>query len=222
MSDVSFTVDALKGRFANQVGRARSLLVQFDQLYTADGGRGAPTTSQADVLRAAVVLLHAALEDLARSTEELFLPPRGSTESLDEVGFPLGGKRGVEKISLGTLRARFPGMSVEQVTAVCVRSRCERASYNDIGQFLRAFADSGVDVDFGRLLEPLGSLTARRHQIAHRADWIRYDDSSPNWKVRTLPRRQVERWADAVDSAGAAAFAAFDRLLIESDHADPT
>ena len=71
------TVAALiRQRFGENLDRVRNLVSLYSS--SVGVGQGRRTVQDADILRAAVVLLHATLEDLLRSLAEWKLPHRGT------------------------------------------------------------------------------------------------------------------------------------------------
>ena len=210
-------------RFHDHLARAESLVEQFATVYEARRGRGAPTTSEMDVLRAAVVLLHAALEDLARSCQEYLLPEFGGTDVLNAVPFPLLGDQTAEKIGLGTLQDEYGRSTVGELVAAAVRRRCDRSSYNNVKQLARAFREVRVEVEFAGTGSDLAALMSRRHQIAHRGDRPPIREPGAR-RVQPLARGQVEIWIAAVRVAGTDILAAVRRVLpnsTESNDARP-
>ena len=206
-------------RFEDHLARAESLVEQFVTVYEARRGRGAPTTSEMDVLRAAVVLLHAALEELARSCQEYLLPEFGGADVLNAVPFPLLGDRTAEKIGLGTLQDEYGRSTVGELVAAAVRRRCERSSYNNLEQLARAFREVRVEVEFAGTGSDLAALMSRRHQIAHRGDRPPFRAPGAR-RVQPLARGQVETWIAAVRAAGAAILPAVRRALTDLNDPD--
>jgi hypothetical protein len=97
------------------------------------GTRGRPPVGDADILRAAVLLLHAALEDLLRSTEELRLPlPTIPPDVFKTFKFvPPSGKDAKERFTLEDLAA-YRGQSVDDVFSKAIESYLDRSNYNNI------------------------------------------------------------------------------------------
>jgi hypothetical protein len=157
-------------RFALNLSRIHSLLRSFHVLSRSRAaGLGDPT----DILRAAVILLHATLEDLLRSLEELQLqrPPR---PALAPMMFPRESpeRRGEPKITLADLFSRFRGQSVNDVVMSSVHEHLTHRTYNNVGDVKAALRDLKVRTDAlpGRVEHDLAEMMKRRHQIAHQAD----------------------------------------------------
>src|SRR5258706_3639980 len=88
-------------RLARNIARAHNLVSIYKFLGGSSPGRR--SVGDTDVLRSAVVLIHASLEDFLRSLERAYLPKAGSTV-LKEIPLKGVGRSGrAEKFSLGDL-----------------------------------------------------------------------------------------------------------------------
>lgn len=180
-------------RFRHNAARVRRLVALHDAVPSV---AGAGPGDAADVLRSAVVFLHAALEDLVRNLVELRLPHAGP-DVLRRI--PLAGLRRGEKFTLGEL-ARFRGATVGDVIRRSVDAHLATASYGNMGDILIALDQAGIEA------EPLHShrgaiaaLMARRHLIVHRAD---LQTTASGHAHRPLARGDVVVWIEAVEAAG--------------------
>lgn len=186
----------IRSRFAGNLDRVLSLVESYDQI-TGGGRRRA--TSSSDLLRAAVVFLHAALEDLLRSLAEEVLP-NANGAILAELNLSLPGdnrsKFGVDDL------AKFRGSSIDEVIGRSIRESLERSSYNHLGDIrglLRRIGLGYHDVD--RYASDLAAMMNRRHWIVHRVD---RDYSKPSASPRAQPIKKstVTAWLEAVRSFG--------------------
>lgn len=139
-----------------------------------------------DILRAAVVLNHAYLEDFLRTLGTVFLP-NADVSVLDNVPLAGSGTRNrTEKFSLGKL-AQYRGKMVDDVIRISVLEDLERRSFNSVTEmisFLETIGVTPTNGDWNSDLENLsqavqencGGMAAleemirRRHNIVHRAD----------------------------------------------------
>ena len=192
--------DAIVANFADNLARVRSLVAVYDQI--ASPGAAPPTLAQTDVLRAAVVLLHASLEDLIRSSSEHLLPLAG-VDVLDEIGFPTPEGRNADRIRLGAL-APFRGDKVSDVIRAAVSARLQRSNYNSANEV--GYALERIGVSRG-VLSPdeatLEALMKRRHLIVHRAD--KDPTMLPGQGsalAQTLSKSTALAWIDTVDGVG--------------------
>jgi hypothetical protein len=149
-----------------------------------------------DILRAAVVFLHATLEDFLRYVGETYLPA-SSEEALNRVA--LVGTQDVprpEKFFLGKL-AQHRGKTVDQLITESVNAYLDRISFSDTTDISNLLEGAGIAVETVRPLYPrLSALMTRRHQIVHRADLV----DVPGDKRRATPidAATVTEWATAV------------------------
>jgi hypothetical protein len=149
-------------RFHSNLDRVRHLLAVYGRTPAAER-----RTDDADLLRAAVVFLHATLEDLVRSVLEWRLPA-ASPESLKDV--PLVGLKPRSAMNLADL-APHRGQLVDAVIANSVQAHLERSNFNDPGEVERALASVGLSrLPTTETKNLLGPMIQRRHLIVHRAD----------------------------------------------------
>lgn len=114
-------------------------LSRVDNLVSLYGtsSRGRTAVKEADILRAALVMLHASLEDYLRALL-IWKIDQFEEEILDEFGFNKKKKRSADKISLGEL-SRHREKSVAEVIDESVRSQLEEyQSFNNLGDVKKA------------------------------------------------------------------------------------
>ncbi len=150
--------DEIRVRFRDNLGRVRNLV----ELYSTSSGRGRGRRNvpESDILRAAVVLLHATLEDLLRSLAEWKLPA-AKPEVFAEIA--LVGTKGRTKFGLQEL-ADFRGKTVDEIIADSVKEHLERTSYNHPGDVKNTLGNIGVvlKIDDDDAAE-LAAMMSRRH-----------------------------------------------------------
>lgn len=190
--------EQIEARFQRNLERVQALL----ELYRAGiTGAGHPPVHQADVLRAAVVFLHATLEDVVRSSLEWRLPD-AAPEHLVEVTL-LGCERR-SKFTLVDL-ARHRGKTVAELLAESVIESLERSSFNQVNDL--ALALRRIQMDPLAILashgDDLDGMMKRRHWIVHRADRDQ-QPGSDHLRTRLLSPMTVETWKNAVERFGAA------------------
>jgi hypothetical protein len=187
----------IEGRFSENLERVAHLV----QVYSGtSGGPGRPSVEDADVLRAAVVFLHATVEDLLRSLLAWRLP--GATAShLKDI--PLAGKKPRSSFTVEDL-AGFRGSTVDDVIVRSVAEHLDRSNFNNPGEVEAVIVRIGLPTT---LLDPyrdkLGPMMTRRHWIVHRADRNTATGRGQH-AARGLKKATVETWADAVKQFGAA------------------
>jgi RiboL-PSP-HEPN len=196
-STATATVHPFIPRLARNIRRVHVLLRLHDEIKSDASGR---FESPDDLLRAAVVFLHASLEEVLRSLAEKFLP-----DSSEKVlsGIPLkisGGTTGrAEKFSLGQLK-QFRGKSVDDVIAASVSAHLERSNYNNTSDVCSLLDDLAIEHDGTKsFLAELSALMTRRHQIVHRAD----NDYGQENAVHKIERDEVQKWTNVVSEFAA-------------------
>jgi len=185
----------IETRFAANLERVRHLVDVYQGGAAGPGRRPVETT---DVLRAAVVFLHATLEDLLRSLLEWKLPLAAAVH-LKEV--PLTGKKPRSSFTLDDL-APFRGTSVDDLIARSVLENLERSNFNDPGEVEGVLDRIGLPKV---LLDPyrdkLGPMMKRRHWIVHRAD-RNTATGRGHHAARALQQAAVEEWSEALKQFG--------------------
>ena len=157
--------------------------------------RGSTAVKEADILRAALVMLHASLEDYLRALL-IWKIDQFEEEILDEFEFNKKKKRSAEKISLGEL-SRHREKSVAEVIDESVRSQLEEyQSFNNLGDVKKALQWCGISKkevekhDFGKL----HVMIERRHNIVHKADRNSVVGGQGNHRTKSISKSHVERY----------------------------
>jgi hypothetical protein len=190
-------IEILKERFRSNIDRARNLVAIYDRV--AGGVQGRTGVAESDLLRAAVVFLHASLEDLLREIATWRLPHAGQ-EVLSRIPFA-GGDGRKTTLTLGDL-ARHRGKGVDELIAESIVTHLDRSSYNGIDDIAKLF----VQIDFPSEATKnlmvchaagLEALMSRRHQIVHRLDWRKISGRRRHG-VLPIGKKSIEVWADSV------------------------
>ena len=181
--------------FRANLERMRGLVTLHEEIAPARPGETVD-----DLLRAAVVLLHATLEDLLRSLEEWKLPEAPS-EELRPILFA-GSSQPRTRFDLGDL-AEFRGQTVDSVIARSVQAHLKRSSYHQLGVIIAVLQRIGVSY----FVPPpqkagLATMMNRRHQIAHRADRISLSETERQ-VVNQISASDVKNWIVEVEGFGA-------------------
>jgi len=188
--------DEIQNRFQNNLNRVRNLV----GVYTSYSGRGQGRrpVQETDILRSAVVLLHATLEDLLRSLAEWKLPS-ANADAFAEI--PLIGLKRGEKFGLQQLAA-FRSRTVDEVFEKSVNAYLEKSNYSHPGDVTSILISIGVtlELDKEKRIE-LAVMMSRRHWIAHRLD-RNPNRGSGHHSVKSLAGSTVVRWIQAVERLG--------------------
>ena len=151
-----------------------------------------------DILRSAVVFLHATLEDFLRSLLEWKLPS-DQASYLKDIHLP--GMKSRSSFKLDDL-AKFRGSSVDDLISRSVADHLERSNFNDPGEVSLVLENIGL---VRSLLDPyrdkLGPMMKRRHWIVHRADRNKATGSGQHAALG-LQKATVETWSKAVRQFG--------------------
>jgi hypothetical protein len=185
-------------RLTISLSRARGLLDLHRITTSSPDVTTSHTVGPTDLLRAVVVFLHAALEDLLRTVAAAKLPTSGP-EALDRI--PLaGGRQPGEKFTLSQLAA-FGNTTVADLIARSVREHLDRTSFNNTGDIASLLHKLACPATLGREEFPaLDAMIRRRHQIVHQADFAAYEGT----EAQPLSREEVTTWLEASATFAAA------------------
>lgn len=176
-------------------------LERVDNLVSlyGDPTPGRRKVKDTDLLRAALVLLHASMEDYLRSLL-VWKTDTFDARTLSSYGLPTGKPNPPKKFDLGDL-SKHKGMSVDDLIAKAVQSHLEEfQSFNNLGEVKKALEQCGIaratvcGHDFG----DLPAMIARRHNIVHKADRNDIVGGQGNHRNKSLGRRTVENYAASV------------------------
>jgi hypothetical protein len=184
------TVDEIRMRFEGNLDRVRNIIAIYSKL--TGGGQGRRAVQDSDLLRAAVVLLHATLEDVLRSLAEV----------------PLVGMKGKTKFGMSDL-VGFRGRTVDDVISQSVGEYLERSNYNNPGDIRLLFDRIGVP---SSAVDPyaahLNAMMSRRHWIVHRADRNTLSGAGQHG-AKSISTRAVQSWVETVEQFGRSILARF-------------
>jgi hypothetical protein len=185
----------IQNRFNGNLERVENLVALYEALNTGPGRRPVDTS---DILRSAVVFLHATLEDFLRSLLEWKLPSAQASYLKD---IPLTGKKPRSSFTLDDL-AHFRGSNVDDLISRSIADHLERLNFNNPGEVSSVIERIGLNQS---LLDPyrnkLGPMMKRRHWIVHRADRNNATGSGQHAALG-LQKATVEAWSIAVRQFG--------------------
>ena len=187
--------DEIRQRFSDNLARAQNLLAVYRGI--AGAGQGRRPVNSTDILRAATVFGHAALEEVFRGIAT-WKYPAANEAVLNEVPI-VGSEHGrPEKFFLGRLAAHRQ-KTVQALIDESVRAHTNNFTINnttDIANFLRKIGVEPIAVN--QEFELLGQLISRRHHIVHQAD--RNDlPGQGHHRARALNANDVGSWLAAAD-----------------------
>jgi RiboL-PSP-HEPN len=185
------TLRNIQDRYNFNIRRVNRLIDIFDELGDRIAG-----SYGVDLLRAAVVLLHAALEDVLRNMIEWKLP-LDKKAMLARLRFPTTERK--EKCSLLELVELYPDKTVQEIQTLAFEHYLNHLNWNsrkDIEETLKMLK-LGSPKDKQTLLT-VDDLIQRRHLIVHQGDRDHFDNTS-HGKIRDLDAYEVREWIDAVE-----------------------
>jgi hypothetical protein len=185
-------LDEIRINLDQNLARVERLVTTYES-HPDSQGQGRKSAEVLDILRAAVVLLHASVEDVLRSIARWKLPG-ASSDALNNV--PLVGQgSNPRKFLLGDLAAHR-GKTVDQLLADSVNAYLERSNYNNTAEIAALLAAIPVDVaNVNAQFSELQEMMERRHQIVHRADRQMQVSGSGDHEIRGINKGTVRGWA---------------------------
>jgi hypothetical protein len=183
-------------RLAWNLARAHNLVSIYRLLTGSQPGRR--SVAHSDVLRSAVVLIHASLEDFLRSLARSYLPVAKPdvVASIPLKGMGRGGRP--EKFSLGDLH-QHRGKTVDEVIEQSIEAYLERSNYSSTSEIAALLQSLEIDVGPCKPFFPeLDKMMERRHQIVHRADCTS-ELGRGRHRGRSISVITVEKWINAVN-----------------------
>lgn len=186
--------DEIRERFEANLARVRNLIQIYEQVARPTPGRQQVGTI--DILRAATVFLHAALEEVFRNAARWKYPAAPQT-LLNEI--PLVGTSGrPERYLLGHL-ASHREKTVQEVINQSVEEYLDRFTVNNVPEAIKVLSKLGINPNsINEEFPVLAELFERRHHIVHQAD--RNDLPGPgHHEARGLNRATVSGWVGGVE-----------------------
>jgi len=186
-------IKKIRDKFDDNIGRVKNLVNIYDITLTP----GHPKEDAADILRAAIVFLHATLEEFLRDISHWKLPS-AREDTLNKIPFfGTTDRQRPDKISLGYL-ANYRNMKIDDFITASVEQHLERTTYNNATAIDALLASISIDREqIKTTYASLDALIARRHHIVHRAD----RNNSPKrgqHRVHPINSKSINEWIDAV------------------------
>ena len=185
-------IDDIRSTLDQNLSRVENLVVTYESHPDAQG-RGRKSAEVLDTLRAAVVFLHASLEDVLRTVARWKLPG-ASQETLNAI--PLVGQGpNPRKFYLGEL-TQHRGKTVDELLAESVEATLEQSNYNNTDEVASLLTAVGLDVNkLNGQFPALQQMMERRHQIVHRADRQDQVSGRGDHQIRGINKDTVRAWS---------------------------
>lgn len=184
-------------RLAQNIARAHNLVSIYKVLTGSQPGRR--SVGHTDVLRSAVVLIHASLEDFLRSLARAYLPA-ARHDVISAIPLKGVGRSGrAEKFTLGEL-AQHRGKTVDELIHESVEAHLERSNYNNSSEIVTLLESLDLEIEpCRRFFSELDKMMARRHQIVHRADCTA-ETGRGRHQAQSLSVSAIEQWINVVSN----------------------
>lgn len=178
-------------RFKQNIARVDNLCILFE---TVKESKKRPTVKEGDILRAAIVFLHSALENYLRSVIAEWLPKKGDKKAIDGISLPISENR-AEKFMLGAL-LDFSDQKVSDLILAAVQKHMSRISFNDYTDICSWLNKIGIDYSAFKEQDLINNMIKRRHKIVHEAD-ANQKSGSGNHYAASINHPTVEAWKKA-------------------------
>ena len=179
-------------RFNRNIARVDNLCELFVQVKET---QKRPTVKEGDILRAAVVFLHSALEDYLRGILVEWLPTKGTKKAIDGISLYTSENR-AEKFFLGTL-LDFSDMKVSELISKSVQLHMTRVSFNDVAEVASWLDKIGLSLKEFHEQELINNMIKRRHKIVHETD-ANQKSGQGNHYAASINVPTVKAWESAV------------------------
>jgi Arc/MetJ-type ribon-helix-helix transcriptional regulator len=158
-------------RAEQNLDRSKRLVSIVESLLRADELSPKYDVSRSDVLRAAVVLTHATIEDTLRTVGREALLLWGNDE-LENIGLPDNNRPGTRpKFTLKEL-AHYKDKLVNDVLRDSIDDYIQRQTFNSVTDIIRFLERIDIQSDLIKSSKPerLDPMIKRRHKIVHECD----------------------------------------------------
>lgn len=187
---------AIEKHTQDNIERVKNLVKLYGKIKTPGSGRAGTLTT--DILRSAVVLLHASVEDFLRSLARWRLPELGDKEALDDIPLLIDQSKKPHKITLGEL-VDYRNLRVNDVIKGSVKKYLERSNYSDTKQISSLLESIDIEVEkVNGTFNMLSNMILRRHKIVHEADKNKVPGSG-NHETESIKKNEVNSWINAVE-----------------------
>lgn len=182
-----------KSQYDEGINRVSSLLALYENLQKEGLARKSKEMRPTDILRAAIVLLHASEEDYFRNILVRWYPLKADQKAMSEIS--LAGSDGrVSKYSFDRF-AQFSGKTVDEVIAQSVQEHFSKMSFNSYKDIDGRLKKINIQLDSFQRKSDIDTLIKRRHKIVHEVDLIR-DASTGKRRTNQIKSYQVRTWME--------------------------
>lgn len=185
-------VTSIRQRTHENLERAKNLVGIYER------ANGNPQLHDTDILRAAVVFLHASLEDCLRSISYDKLPLATQSEL----------NKTEQKVPLSKI-AEYREKTVNELIKDVVDEYLGRKTYNNPNEIKTALKALAIEIQ-DNVISDTASVMQRRHKIVHRAD-RNEKESGEIGSIIKIQSSQVSKWIGQVERFVDAVLTAFEQ-----------
>lgn len=179
-------------RFDRNIQRVDNLCNLFEQ---AKASPKRPTVKEADILRAAVVFLHSALEDYLRGILSDLLPQIGDEAAINGIAL-IDTQDRAEKFYMGKLLP-YKDKTVASLISDSVRQHMKKVSFNDVTDIASWLKKISVSLNDFHDHDSVNTMIKRRHKIVHEAD-NNQNSGQGNHFAASINLQTVKAWETSV------------------------
>ncbi|WP_157356595.1 HEPN domain-containing protein [Leptospira vanthielii] len=185
--------------FQTNISRVRTLISFYSS--SQSGNSQNPSLADYDILRSAIVFLHATFEDLLRGVYKWKLSMQGGEKWKKIPLYGLSDKNQFKAFSFEDLYAHKT-LSIEELFNKSLEEYLKYTNYNKIEDVVAILSDIGIDKSiFEALFPDLLKLFLRRHNIVHRADRKGTLDNLTT-DLTPISDWEVNQWLNTVENFG--------------------
>lgn len=184
-------------RLKDNLSRVDSLLALYEILQKEEARRlvsSKQDARSADILRAAVVLLHGSQEDYVRGMLSDWLFDRADSRELEGISLLGSAQKRAQKFTLRDL-AQYKNEQVSAVIQSSIESQLSLVSFNQYSEICSWLSKIGISLAQFKNQSLIENLIKRRHKIVHEVDL-----NIKSGKTESIKASTVRSWREAVEN----------------------
>lgn len=184
-------------RLKDNLSRVDSLLALYEILQKEEARRlvsSKQDARSADILRAAVVLLHGSQEDYVRGMLSDWLFDRADSRELEGISLLGSAQKRAQKFTLRDL-AQYKNEQVSDLIQSSIESQLSLVSFNQYSEICSWLSIIGISLTRFKNQSLIENLIKRRHKIVHEVDL-----NKKSGKTESIKASTVRSWREAVEN----------------------
>lgn len=184
-------------RLKDNLSRVDSLLALYEILQKEEARRlvsSKQDARSADILRAAVVLLHGSQEDYVRGMLSDWLFDRADSRELEGISLLGSAQKRAQKFTLRDL-AQYKNEQVSDLIQSSIESQLSLVSFNQYSEICSWLSKIGISLTRFKNQSLIENLIKRRHKIVHEVDL-----NKKSGKTESIKASTVRSWREAVEN----------------------